>query len=165
MPVYALFTHTYSTVSLSSLRIMLLDIIVRNTREKERPLVHLTLSDITSPADLGLAIYEKVQELTTGKSQRSARFLSAITCMEIEGRELPASTWSTLVLFSLSDLAIHAPGVKLALRDWEIHYTNMAVCSGEASAQEIASALVWAGCARKNIELETAAPSRELASV
>jgi hypothetical protein len=83
--------------------------------------------------------------------------------LELEGRELPASTWSTLVLFSLSDLAIHAPGVILALRDWQVHYCNIAVASGEASAQEMASALVWAGCARKNIELEPAAPIRELA--
>lgn len=124
-------------------------------------MIHLSLPDVNSPANLGLAIYEKVQELTAGQAHRSARFLTAITCLELEGRDLPASTWSTLVLFALSDLAVHAPGVTLAERDWAEHYSNVAIRSGDASAQEMASALVWAGCVRKNIELESAASERE----
>ena len=123
--------------------------------------MQIILPHIESPADFGLAIYEKVQELTAGKSRRSARLLSAITCLELDGRDLPASTWSTLVLFSLSDLAIHAPGVVLTVRDWRAHYTNMAIRSGDANAEEMASVLEWAGCVRKNIELESAAPTRE----
>jgi hypothetical protein len=128
-------------------------------------LAHLTLNEVNSPADLGLAIYEKVQELTGGRSRRSAKFLSAITCLELDGRDLPVSTWCTLVVFSLSDLAIHAPGVILAVRNWSVHYTNIAAICGESGAQELASALVWAGCLRKNIELESEATSADHAVV
>lgn len=126
---------------------------------KEPKLTQLMLSEVKSPSDVGLAIYEKVQELTGGKSRRSARFLSAITCLELEGRNLPASTWCTLVLFSLSDLAIHAPGAVIAIRDWAVHYNSIAIEYGEATAQEMASALVWAGCSRRNIELGAFAAS------
>ena len=119
-------------------------------------MAHLNVSEISSPADLGLAVYEKVQELTQGRARRAAAFLSAITCLELSGRDMPASPWCMLVLFSLYDLAIHAPGVKLAIHDWAVHYHAMAHRSGKASAQEMAAALVWAGCLRQNVELESA---------
>jgi len=117
----------------------------------------LVVSEVQSPADLGLAVYDKVQELTQGKARRAAAILSEITCLELDGRNLTASPWCMLVLFSLSDLAIHAPGVTLKICDWGVHYHTMARCSGEANAEEMASALAWAGCARQNVELEHAA--------
>lgn len=116
----------------------------------------MNLPDIGSPADLALAIYETVQELTRGKARKAAAFLSSITCLELAGQDMPAAPWCVLVLFSLSDLAIHAPGAKLAIRDWLLHYHVMARQSGEAGAQEMASALVWAGGRRRNVELESA---------
>jgi hypothetical protein len=118
-------------------------------------MTRLAIPEISSPADLGLAVDEKVQELTQGRARKSASFLSALTCLELDGHDLPASPWCTLVLLSLSDLAIHAPGVTLAISDWAVHFHNMARRCGEASAREMASALVWAGCRRRNVELES----------
>jgi hypothetical protein len=116
-------------------------------------MARLSVSEVSSPADLGLAVYSHVQEITQGKAHRAASFLSEIACLELEGRELTASPWCVLVLFSLSDLAIHAPGETLEICNWTFHYQNMAMRSGEESAREVASALIWAGCTRRNVEL------------
>lgn len=118
-------------------------------------MTRLNASEISTPADLGLAIYEQVQELTRGRARRAAKFLSAITCLELDGHDLTASPWCTLVQFSLSDLAIHAPGVTLAIGDWSVHYHTMADRSGEAGTQEMAAALAWAAGLRRNVMLES----------
>jgi hypothetical protein len=115
----------------------------------------LEFEDVSSPADLGLAIYQKVQEITQGRARRAAEFLLQITCLELDGKMLPASPWCTLVLFSLHDLATHAPGAIIEIQDWAVHYHTMAKRSGEASAKEMAAALIWAGCLRRNIELRS----------
>lgn len=119
-------------------------------------MARLITPEISSPAELGIAMYEKVQELTKGRAQRAASFLSELTCLELGGCQLPSSPWCTLVLFALSDLAMHAPGVTILIPNWPKHYHNIARKSGEAIAQEIASSLVWVGCEKQNLELETA---------
>ena len=55
-------------------------------------MTRLAISEISSPAELGLAVYEKVQELTQGRARKAATFLSAITCMELDGHDLPVGT-------------------------------------------------------------------------
>jgi hypothetical protein len=117
-------------------------------------MIHLEEPRAYSPAGLGIALYEKVQEMTEGRARKAAAFLAAITCLELEGRELPDSAWCTLALIALSDLAQHAPQMTLVLRDWKTLHQNIARCSGEMSAEQMAASLAWAMSLRSNIHLE-----------
>src|SRR5690348_15910678 len=117
-------------------------------------MIHLEEPLAYSPAGLGMAVYEKVQEMTRGKATKAATFLTALTGLELSGRELPDSAWCTLVLISLSELAQHAPRKILVIRDWKSLYHNIARCSGEKSAKKLVETLAWARSLRPNVLFE-----------
>ena len=117
-------------------------------------MIHLEALHTYSPASLGIALYEKVQEVTRGKAHKAAAFLSAVTCLELDGRKLPDSAWCTLAVISLFDLSQHAPNATLVIRDWKLLCHKIACSSGEMSAQQIAASLSWAMSHKSNICLE-----------
>lgn len=118
-------------------------------------MIHLEEPRAYSPAGLGMALYEKVQEVTQGRANKAAAYLSALTCLELDGRKLPDAAWCTLALVSLADLARHAPRTTLLIRDWEALYENIARRSSDASAKQMAEALAWAMSRSRNLCLET----------
>ncbi|MCW3051927.1 MAG: hypothetical protein JWN14_1097 [Chthonomonadales bacterium] len=118
---------------------------------------YLDTSNVFTLANLGLAMYERVQIRTRGKALKTRKFLCALTCYQlprgIECQE-PDAAWYTLILFACSDLAAHAPGVKIVISNWEVLYNRIASHGSEESAQQIATILAWAEGQWDNIRLK-----------
>jgi hypothetical protein len=117
-------------------------------------MIQIECSRAGSPSELAIEFYEGIQGATEGRARRAANFLSTLTCLELDGKELPASPWCTLILIALADLELHAPSVTLTIAGWTDLYQSILRSTGEESAQQVVASLAWAASRRHNVRLE-----------
>jgi len=113
----------------------------------------MNTSHVRSISCFALTLYSMVMEHTQGKARAAAECLCAITSLEFDGGRPAETAYTTLALMALSDLALHAPGVKIIIANWPEDYGVLVRNSSECKAQQMASILQWAECRWDNIQL------------
>lgn len=121
-------------------------------QENAPEIAALNTKHVCTVTGLALALYQEAQQRTRGQARRSAECLCSITSLELDGCHTPQAVYITLILMVMSDLAAHAPNVKIVLSNWSEIYHVMARNSGEFAAQELMAALTWAGWRWNNIQ-------------